>query len=59
MAINWQRQEPGWYTSEVGGISEEKDGKWYVYPSRINTTFGPFRTLDEAQRNAEKLAPRK
>lgn len=52
--ILWQRQEPGWYTSEAGGIVKEKDGKWYVYPSRFNTTFGPFPSLEEAQRQAEK-----
>jgi hypothetical protein len=55
---NWERQEPGWYTqSNIGGICQERDGKWYVYPlsgQSIEDRNGPFKTFAKARVWADK-----
>jgi len=51
--INWQREEPGWYTSEAGGICRETSG-WYFHP-RKSGCHGPYKTLAIAVREADKI----
>lgn len=47
--ITWTQEEPGWYTSEIGGIVQERDGKWWFYPKSGGEASGPSETLGEAK----------
>ena len=51
----WKREEPGWYTSEKGGIIHESDNMWYFYPVYVenDTGKGPYKTLKQAKEIAE------
>lgn len=48
--IEWEMQDRGWYTSDLGGICKERNG-WWFYPKLGSdaVTRGPFKTLREAQ----------
>ena len=50
--IGWEREENGWYVSELGGVVKEHDGWWFY---RIGGTedAGPFGTMKAARRYAE------
>lgn len=51
----WTREEPGWYTHPVlGGICLEEDDTWWWYPLNTATARGPYRTLSQAQEEAER-----
>lgn len=50
--MNWDRQEAGWYTSEIGGITKEKAG-WFFYPRHADR-IGPYRTCRAAMDAAVK-----
>lgn len=52
----WERQEPGWHTSEAGGVCRERGGRWYGYPAHrtLRERLGPFRTLREAMAAVER-----
>lgn len=52
--VIWHKEEPGWYTSELGGICIEEDGTWWWYPKDTATAFGPFLTLGQAKEAAER-----
>lgn len=56
--MQWHMQEPGSYTSDIGGIVS--DGKnWWFYPSRgeaDNTKAGPWKTLQEAKEKAAAIS---
>ena len=45
--IKWECQEPGWYTSSLGGIVQERDGLWYWH-SIDGIMLGPWKTLKQA-----------
>lgn len=52
LALSWVKQEPGWYTSEIGGVCREDNG-WWFYPSGwmregMMNFSGPFPTKSEA-----------
>jgi hypothetical protein len=54
--MQWIMQEPGWYTSEIGGIVS--DGKrWWFYPRgrEDSTKAGPWTTLKRAQAGAVEV----
>jgi len=51
--INWTRQEPGWYTSEAGGICRETSG-WFFHPFK-SEYHGPYKTLAIAVQEADKI----
>ena len=56
MSVEWTRQEPGWYTSELGGLYLERDGWWWFW-SRV-WDLPPthrWRTLREAKRGVARL----
>jgi hypothetical protein len=54
MASKWEQQEAGWWTSDLGGICLEKNGRWYFYPrDEDTTTMGPFRSLRDAMKAVE------
>ena len=57
MGIQWEQQEPGWWTSELGGICA--DGKnWYFWPRGGKPTdkrIGPWKSLREAKQKALTL----
>ena len=56
--IKWECQEPGWYTSSLGGIVQERvHGQWYLYPIADKRVLGPWRTLEQAKEAAEKHNP--
>lgn len=44
----WEKQDKGWYTSELGGIAQEADRKWYFYPIEETKRSGPFKTMKDA-----------
>ena len=50
--IGWEREENGWYVSELGGVVKEHDGWWFY---RIGGTedAGPFGTMKAARQYAE------
>jgi len=48
----WQLQEPGWYTSTLGGICHESNG-WWFYPAESMKRFGPFKSKKKAIEKAE------
>lgn len=56
--MKWERQEPGWYTSELGGLCRE-GVRWWFYPSDRGEgsiyahRYGPYRTLAEGKRVVE------
>ena len=53
----WEKQDKGWHTSRLGGVAREADNKWYFY-SRNETRRGrdgPYQTMKEAQKAAEKI----
>jgi hypothetical protein len=59
--MEWIKQEPGWYTeSNIGGICQERNGKWYVYllNSKEGHIFddrkGPYKTFSAARKWADK-----
>jgi hypothetical protein len=53
MSITWEQQQKGWLTSEIGGIVREKDG-WHFWPLAHDAdSIGPFKTAEEAKRQAE------
>jgi hypothetical protein len=58
--INWETQDKGWHTSKLGGVAREADNKWYFYPAdeRRRGRDGPFKTMKEAQKAAEKRPSR-
>lgn len=53
MAIEWQMDEPGWYTSEIGGIVS--NGKsWSFWPLDESVDeLGPWPSLVVAKEAAE------
>lgn len=56
-SMEWIKQEPGWYTeSNIGGICQERDNKWYVYilNSKPLDRKGPFKTFAQARKWADK-----
>lgn len=56
MTVTWERQGPGWYTSALGGVCRERNGRWYFYPAQFYTPdmrHGPFVSLTAAKRAAE------
>lgn len=48
MAIEWEMQERGWYTSIRGGVVRERGG-WWFFPADGSQKFGPFRSLAAAK----------
>jgi hypothetical protein len=48
MAINWELQERGWYTSDRGAVLRERDG-WWFYPADQTPRYGPFRSMAAAK----------
>lgn len=58
MTIEWEMQEPGWWTSHLGGICN--DGRnWYFWPRASNPDdrrIGPWGSLKEAKAKAEALS---
>lgn len=48
MAIEWEAQERGWYTSSRGGVVREVGG-WWFYPADGSPKYGPFRSLAAAK----------
>jgi len=57
--INWEQIEPGWYTSEVGGIVKEKDDKWTLYSIDSEDFVGKWNTLKEAKKAVQLEVPEK
>lgn len=52
--VIWKCQEPGWWTSRLGGIVQEEDGRWVFHANDPpGTTVGPFKTLREAMEAAD------
>jgi hypothetical protein len=49
----WERQEPGWYTSAIGGISLEGAGRWYFWPTE-GEKLGPYKSLAAAKTAANR-----
>ncbi len=47
----WVKQERGWYTSDIGGISLEGSGRWFFWPMQ-GPRKGPFKTLALAKASA-------
>jgi len=54
--FEWEMQEPGWYTSSLGGIVEEVDG-WWFYPTNKPDAGCRFATLKAAKAAAEEELP--
>ena len=52
MPVTWSRQEPGWYTSELGAICRELNG-WVFYPAAGLAPYRVFRTASAAMGWAE------
>jgi len=55
--LAWTKEEPGWYTSPIGGVCHEDNG-WWFYPSGLMrvgmlSLSGPFKTKREAIEVAE------
>jgi hypothetical protein len=53
---DWQMQERGWYTSDLGGIAEEDRGRWFFWPRDVVLStgpIGPWKTLADAKEQAE------
>ena len=54
--VVWEKQELGWYTSELGGISHENGG-WWFYPKnqnpndKIKFRFDSFKKAKQAAEN--------
>ena len=57
MPIVWEMQEPGWWTSEIGGLCAE-GSKWFFWPKTLSTPkrLGPWKTLKDAKQRAEVAA---
>jgi hypothetical protein len=54
MAADWSFIEPGWYTSDLGGIARERSGQWFFYPRFADDRAdGPFASLAIAKQAAE------
>jgi hypothetical protein len=47
----WTQLEAGWFTSDAGGVTRERDGKWYFHPSE-GERVGPFASAGAAMRVA-------
>lgn len=56
--VNWEMQDKGWHTSELGGVADEGSRKWYFYPVDDQPRHGPFGTMKEAVNKAEALNKR-
>ena len=55
--MTWSRQEPGWYTSELGEIRRALNGWWFFSSASRPEYSGPaWPTLREAQWWAEACA---
>ena len=53
---NWEKQEAGWYTSDIGGICHETDG-WAFWPNEMTwPTLRRLPTLGAAMAEADRLA---
>ena len=48
MTVKWAQQEPGWHTSERGGVVRENGG-WWFYPIDKSQKYGPFRSMAAAK----------
>ena len=55
MSVQWSRQEPDWYTSELGGLVLERDGWWWFWPLGGYAPMHRWRTLREAKRGVARL----
>ncbi|TAL43861.1 MAG: hypothetical protein EPN91_05755 [Salinibacterium sp.] len=55
--MDWQQQEPGWHTSKLGGIVQER-GKWFFWPLDPSVdSVGPWASLKDAKAAAEAWIP--
>lgn len=53
---HWEKQEAGWYTSDIGGICREHDG-WAFWPDDFSwPTLRKLPTLGAAMAEADRLA---
>ena len=57
--ILWEKSDTGWYTSPIGGICRERDGKWHFYPKDSDEVFGPFTTMRIAKQFSGEWSARK
>lgn len=53
---DWEIQDKGWHTSEIGGVADEGGRKWYFYPVFGHERYGPYPSMKEAIRQAEQIA---
>lgn len=54
--VMWVREEAGWYTSTLGGICQEGDGRWHFYPRDSSPHDLAYPTCKQAMRAAERRA---
>ncbi len=52
--MKWVKQEPGWWTSEAGGVVLEADAKWWAYPVGSTLKYGPYVSISEAKSRCVK-----
>jgi hypothetical protein len=56
--VVWEMQEPGWWTSELGGICN--DGRnWYFWPrggKPDDPKIGPWKSLKQAKEKAATVS---
>jgi len=53
--IIWEKQERGWYTSAIGAVCIEDDGKWYFWTvDNLGPMTGPFKSLRAAKEEVER-----
>lgn len=54
MPTKWEQQEPGWWTSDLGGIVKAGECRWFYHAVfGKGTDAGPFKSLGEAKRHAD------
>lgn len=58
MTPEWEIQNAGWHTSELGGVAKERDRRWYFYPMDDSQRHGPFNTCAQAKAAALLPQPR-
>lgn len=57
--IEWEQQEPGWWTSELGGICNDGTGKWFFWPrggKPDDPGIGPWKSLKQAKEVAAQTS---
>lgn len=60
--MEWEMQEPGWWTSKIGGVCSDGAGKWFFWPRGgrpDDPAIGPWKTLKEAKAKAATTVRRK